>query len=82
MYTDGSVVADFYVEYDDELSKKKQRDWGDEYVYCYKDPTGDLVYTQNVSLFSLANNPSAWSNDDNAVLYLWAFSEDMAVLVR
>ncbi|MGD1894966.1 MAG: hypothetical protein ACFB15_30760 [Cyclobacteriaceae bacterium] len=82
MFSEGSVMADFYVQYDPEASQQKRRDWNDEYVNCYRDPAGDYVYTQKVSLKSLASDPSAWANTQNAILYLWVFSEDMAVLVR
>ncbi|WP_025667374.1 hypothetical protein [Aquimarina megaterium] len=82
MFIEGTVKADFYVAYDPKISTKKRRDWNDKYINCYKDVNGDYVYTQNVSLQSLAKNSSAWANNENAKLYLWVFSQDMAVILR
>jgi len=82
MFIDGNVTADVYVRYNAELSAQKRRDWNNQYVNCYKDVNGDSVYTQTVSLKSLASDPRTWARDEDATLYIWAFSEDMAIVVR
>ncbi len=82
MFIEGKVEADFYVTYDSETTAIKRREWADKYINCYKDVNGDYVYTQNVSLQSLANDPSAWANNENAILYLWIFSENFAITIR
>lgn len=82
LFIDRNVEADFYVAYDPVQTAQKRRDWDDQYVNCYKDENGDYVYTQNVSLQSLAKDPSAWADNENATLYLWVFSDNLAVIMR
>jgi hypothetical protein len=82
MFIEGKVEADFYVTYDSETTAKKRSEWDDKYVNCYKDVNGDYIYTQNVSLQSLANDSSAWADNENAILYLWIFSENFAVSIK
>ena len=82
MFINGTVEADFYVSYDSAITAKKRKDWNDQYVNCYKDENGDYVYTQNVSLQSLAKDNSAWAKNEDATLYIWVFSENMAVVVK
>lgn len=82
MIQNGKIEASFMVKYDPEMSQRKREDWDNQYVNCYADTNGDYIYTEEVSLKSLAENPTAWSTNEKSKIYMWIFSEDYAVVVR
>ncbi len=81
MFIDGVEEANFLISYDEEVSEMKRKDWDEEYVNCYKDEEDNYLYLMNVSLKSLLENPKDWNSSD-AVMYLWVFSDDYAVIVK
>ena len=82
MFIGGTMEADFVVTYDPVKTRQIRDQWDDEYVNCYKDFSGDYVFTQQVSLESLAKDNRAWSSNDDSQLYLMVYSEDFCVVVR
>ncbi len=82
MFIDGVVEADFNVVYDAQYSENIRREWNNKYVNCYRDDSGDYVYTQTVSLQGLAKDADAWATNENALLYLMIYSEDMCVVLK
>ena len=81
-FVDGKVEADFNVQYDPQKSEELRNEWNQEYVNCYMDENGDYVYTEEVSLESLARDNTAWSENEDSKLYLMIYSEDFCVVVR
>lgn len=58
---DGIIEEDLFVIYDSNKTAQVRKDWNDEYVNCYVDENDDYIYTQKVSLQSLARDPTEWS---------------------
>lgn len=82
MFFDGKIEADFYVAYDSKISAQKRKDWDNTEVYCYNDVEGNYVYVENTSLYELSRSSASWVDKTNSILYMWIFSEDMAVAVK
>lgn len=79
---DGSETASFLVVYDPQKTREIRDQWGDRYVNCYKADNGDYVFTQKVSLESLVKDNSAWSSDENALLYFMFYSQGLCIVLR
>lgn len=81
-YIDGSEQANFEVVYDPERTTKMRGDWKTQYVNCYVDGDGNYIYVQGTSLDHLAKDPTSWGTNQNTKIYMWANTENFAVVVK
>lgn len=81
-FIDGAEQVNFEVVYDPERTTKMRTDWKTQYVNCYSDSEGNYIYVQGTSLDHLAKDPSAWGSDPNTKIYMWANTENVAVVVK
>lgn len=81
IYQNNEELSNMSVRFDSDKSSSIREEWDNPYVNCYYDDNDDYIYLENVSLEQLANDSSPWKDEDS-IMYLWIFSQNLGIALR
>ena len=82
LINNGDVQSDFYVLFDSGKTTSIRSDWDKDDVNCYIDKNGDYIFTEGVSLESLAKDSTVWAVNKDSQMYFMIYSSNYAVVVK
>lgn len=81
-FINGVLDFETITAYDPEKTSKMRKLWQNDNLDCYITKDGNYFYTQGASFKMLANNPTHWIRNKDAIIYFWLFSENIAIIVK